>query len=129
MLPIVMYVLYYPPTGLLLVGGVAFVIALPVLFFWPLLGARRSMQRMKQVELDLLGNHFSEAYERFKEKLAADEFSETLLQEAEILEQADNIFSTISAQPAWPFSKSLLAKFISIVGAVIAFLASAYFGG
>ncbi len=116
LIPIFAYIIFYPVTPLLAIGLIAFIIGLPVLFLWPLLGARRSMMRMKEAELQMLGTHFESSY--FQHKNAMKDHPDNLELQAltaGALQQSEQIFQEMCNLPTWPFSKTLIAKFGSIL--------------
>lgn len=122
LIPIIAYIIFYPVTPLLAIGLITFIIGLPVLFLWPLLGARRSMMRMKEVELQILGTHFESSY--FQHKNAVKYHPDDLELQAltgGTLQQSEQIFQEMCNLPTWPFSKALIAKFGSILAMLSGF--------
>ena len=122
LIPIIAYIIFYPVTPLLAIGLITFILGLPVLFLWPLLGARRSMMRMKEVELQMLGSHFERSY--FEHKNAVKNHPDDLeLQTLTggALQQSEQIFQEMCDLPTWPFSKTLIAKFGSILAMLSGF--------
>jgi len=122
LMPIIAYIIFYPVTPLLIIGLIVFIIGLPVLFLWPLLGARRSMIRMKELELQMLATHFEKSY--FQHKKAVMHHSDDLELQAATggaLQQSEQIFQEMSSLPTWPFSKTLIAKFGSIIAMLSGF--------
>jgi hypothetical protein len=123
LMPIIAYILFYPVTPLLIMGLIIFIIGLPVLFLWPLLGARRSMIRMKELELQMLATHFERSY--FQHKNAIKHNPDDLELQAltgGALQQSEQIFQEMSTLPTWPFSKTLIAKFGSIIAMLSGFI-------
>jgi len=123
LMPIIAYIIFYPVTPLLVIGLIIFIIGLPVLFLWPLLGARRSMIQMKELELQMLATHFERSY--FQHKKAVIHNPDDLELQAATggaLQQSEQIFQEMSNLPTWPFSKTLIAKFGSILGMLSGFL-------
>ena len=123
LMPIIAYILFYPVTPLLIMGLIIFIIGLPVLFLWPLLGARRSMIRMKELELQMLATHFERSY--FQHKHAIIHNPDDLELQAltgGALQQSEQIFQEMSTLPTWPFSKTLIAKFGSIIAMLSGFI-------
>ena len=116
LMPIVAYIVFYPVTLLLIIGLAAFIIGLPALFLWPLLGARRAMTRMKQEEMLMLATYFEKSY--FDHKKAIKHFPDDLELHAlsgETLRRSEQIYQEMNSLPTWPFSKTLIAKFASIL--------------
>jgi hypothetical protein len=116
LMPIVAYIVFYPVTLLLIIGLAAFIIGLPALFLWPLLGARRAMTRMKQEEMLMLATYFEKSY--FDHKKAIKHSPDDLELHAlsgETLRRSEQIYQEMNSLPTWPFSKTLIAKFASIL--------------
>lgn len=119
LLPIIAYIIFYPVTPILIIGLSGFLIGLPILFLWPLLGARRSMIRMKELEIQTLATHFERSY--FQHKRAVQESPEDLELHGltgEALQRSEQIYQEMSNLPTWPFSRTLLTKFASIITTV-----------
>jgi hypothetical protein len=122
-IPIVVSILFLPSNELTLVGVGVFLCSIPIVFFWPLLGARRSMIRMKHLEMELLADAFLENYESYKEYLERTDTgdssnTEELIQKGEALDVSESVFNGIKNQPAWPFSRTLIGRFISLMAAL-----------
>jgi hypothetical protein len=116
LMPIVAYIVFYPVTLLLIIGLGAFIIGLPALFLWPLLGARRAMVRMKQEEMQMLATHFERSYFQHKKtiKNSPDDLELHALS-GETLQRSEQIYQEMNNLPTWPFSRTLIAKFASII--------------
>lgn len=130
-IPIAVSIVFLPVNELTLGGIVVFLLCLPLVFFWPLLGARRSMKRMKQMELEIVGDSLLNNYEGYRRQLVnADTETEyeVLTDQGEAIERAETIFNGIKNQPAWPFSKTLIGQFLSLMtilsGALLTLLES-----
>jgi len=128
-------IVFLPSNELTIVGVVVFLLSLPVAFFWPLLGARRSMKRMKQMELEIIADSLLDTYEGYKEQLEETDTEDpanydVLTDQGEALERAETIFNGIKNQPTWPFSKTLIGQFLSLMtvlaGALASILSSFY---
>jgi hypothetical protein len=128
-IPIAASIVFLPTNELTVLGVVGFILSLPIAFFWPLLGARRSMKRMKALELELISDSLLEQYEAYKEKLEqtdtedADKYN-VLTEHGEAVERSQTIFNGIKNQPAWPFSKTLIGQFASLMTALVGALGS-----
>ena len=124
LLPIIAYILYYPVTQLLIIGLILFTVSLPLIFFWPLLGARRALIRLKGLEIDLLTENFERSYELLKEVLSKEpEHLERVKETSEALLAAEQVFREMNELPTWPFSRTLLAKFASVMTILLSGLA------
>ena len=124
LLPIIAYILFYPVTDLLIAGMLIFVIALPFIFYWPLLGARRSLIRLKQNEIKVFTKHYEQSYNRLKEVLSKDPDNLVLVKDtSEALLAADQVFKELNDLSTWPFSRPLIAKFASLMTILLSGLA------
>lgn len=132
-IPIVVSIVFLPSNALTLLGVVVFLLSLPITFFWPLLGARRSMKRMKQIELEIIGDSLLANYESYKRQLEQTDTTnvenyDVLTDHGEALERSEIIFNGVKRQPAWPFSRTLIGQFLSLMtvlsGALISLLDS-----
>ena len=116
LIPILAYIIFYPVTPLLVIGMIAFVVGLPVLFFWPLMGARKSMIRMKVEEAGLLADCFEMEYYRHKMAiLNTPEDGVTLAETGDALIRSEQISSDMNKLSTWPFNRSLIARFVTIL--------------
>ena len=125
-LPIlVAYVVDYPVTPGLVAGAVIFVLVLPLVFFWPLLPARRVLLDAKLAELDGLAVEYNRHYARMCDTLR-DGDKEDVERARERVAAAREVFEDVQAQPIWPFDTRLLARFGSVVVFVAASLFTAF---
>jgi hypothetical protein len=131
-IPIVVSILFLPSNELTIVGIAIFLCSVPIVFFWPLLGARRSMVRMKQLEMEILADAYLDNYESYKQFLEETDTTdaqktEELIQYGEALDISESIFNGVKDQPAWPFSRTLIGRFISLMAALGGVLLSALY--
>lgn len=128
-IPMAVSIVFLPVNALTLVGIAVFLGSIPLVFFWPLLGARRSMKRMKQMELEIISSSLIEQYEECKRHLELTntgniDNANALVENGEVIERAEVMYDGIKKQPAWPFSRSLLTQFASIMTAAAGLLGS-----
>ena len=122
-LPIVTYFIWYPLTPALIIATVVFNIALPAVFFIPLLGARRSIIRVKQKELERLGQTYEEAYSKYKRDFGKISLKEQYTA-TELQVQMELIFSSIAQLPLWPVRRRTNRQLISILAGLAALVVS-----
>lgn len=116
----VVYLFFLPTTRLLLVGGVLYTLAFPVLFFGPLVTARAAIRDANERELSIVARAYTENYEDYKRELAeADRVDEIddqhLLTRHEVLQTSDNVYNEIRDRPNWPFDRSVIQRFVSLM--------------
>lgn len=122
-LPILIaYVLDYPVTPGLVAGAVVFVLVLPLVFFWPLLPARRVLLDAKVAQLEGLAVAYNRHYARMCDTLR-DGDKEEVEKARERVAAAREVFEDVQAQPTWPFDTRLLAR----LGSVVVFVAASLF--
>lgn len=95
-----------------LVGVGAYMLAAPLIFFWPLGTAHEAMQNTKDQELLILAQSFDESYTRVKQ-----EEGRNFEKAVERLEQIRTLYKMADDFPVWPFDFRSLRRFFTVVGA------------
>lgn len=120
-IPIAVSIIFLPINMLTLVGIFIWLGSIPLMFFWPLLGARRAMKSMKTMELEILSSTLIDKYEVCKKNLertdSNDMNTEEFLENGEVIERAEIMYDGVKRQPAWPFGKRLITQFASLMTA------------
>ncbi len=119
--PIIPLFIYYFIRGISLSFILSFILYISILifsFFYPLSGAHEAMKSFKEIELIRLSYEFNTIYDDFIMNLKNFD-KEEFISNFEILERIKKTYQDTQEMPIWPFDSRTLAKFGSIITAIL----------
>jgi hypothetical protein len=127
---IAIYELYLPTTEILLAGVVVYILAIPTFFFAQLLSAHRAMETARQIELEMIGEVYTNIYNEYKRLLlnndTADINNSDLKSYQDSVEKWDKTYKQFRNSPTWPYQRSIIRKVISFVATLISGFGAIY---
>ncbi len=118
LIPIFAYIFFGQINIIFLVGLTLYIPLLIFAFFYPLSGAHFAMKKFKEEELNRLSKEFNKVYDEFNNKLRKISLNQLNI-EFEVLEKIDALYKKAEKMPVWPFDTETIAKFGSILAAII----------
>lgn len=127
LLPIVAYILALSPNVLIVAGISLYVPLLVITFFFPLGGLHDAMSSIKKKELETLSDTFNHTYERYLSHLRGDDSKS--LDDVGALRDLTELYDRADKMPVWPFDTTTIAKFASILIALLSSVLISYVQG
>ena len=117
-----------PITVSSILGIVVYCLLLVVIFLYPLLGAIRSMSKLKKMELAKVSAFYVMAYEKFINEMNNEQDMQQIQTYSETMIAAEEVFAGILRQPTVPYSSRLAGALAAVLGPIFGGLGALLFG-
>jgi len=117
-----------PITVSAILGIVVYCLLLVVIFLYPLLGAIRSMSKLKKMELAKVSAFYVMAYEKFINEMNNEQDMHQIQTYSETMIAAEEVFAGILRQPTVPYSSRLAGALAAVLGPIFGGLGALLFG-